>query len=113
MNIPIKTGSFIEMLKDDNYEKTDIKAYQRFIEKLIYLLYNTRPNIAFVMKQLSKQNANLKVGHLKAAKQILRYFKETIYLEIFYRAGKSKPLLYELTEYANSNYAGIQRIASL
>lgn len=104
MNILIKTGSFIEILKDDDYKEIDIKAYQRLLKKLIYLLYDIRLNIAFVMKQLTKQNADLRIGYLKAAKQILRYFKKTIYLKIIYRAGKVKLLPYGPIEYINSNY---------
>lgn len=54
MNILIKTKSFIEMLEDNNYKKINIKVYQRFIEKLIYLSCGTKLNIAFAIEQFSK-----------------------------------------------------------
>lgn len=38
----MKSGSLIKILKDNNYEKTDIKVYQHLIEKLIYLSCGTR-----------------------------------------------------------------------
>lgn len=50
----MKTGSVIEMNNANNYKKTNIKAYQRLIEKLMYLLYGTRPNISFLVGQLSR-----------------------------------------------------------
>lgn len=34
--------------------------YQRFVGKLIYFKCNTRPDIIFVVRQLSKYNANPK-----------------------------------------------------
>lgn len=94
------------MLKNNNYKKIDIKAYYCLIRKLMYLSYGTRPNIAFVIGQLRKQNTDFKIGHLKAAKQVLRYLKGTIHLEIIYRASKVKPLSYKRIRYANHNYVG-------
>lgn len=102
----MKAGSFIEMLEDDDYKETDIKAYQRLIGKLIYLSCGIRPDIAFVVGQLSKWNADSRVGHLKATKQVLRYLKETMHLGITYGVCEVKSLPYGPTRYANSNYAG-------
>lgn len=56
INIPIKASYYIEMSEADNYEEVDIKKYQKLIGKLIYLLYNIRPDIAFVIDQLSRHN---------------------------------------------------------
>lgn len=104
VNILIKTKSFIKMLKNNNYKKIDIKIYYCFIRKLIYLLYSIRPNIAFVIKQLRKWNADFKIGHLKIAKQVLKYLKRTMHLGITYGAGKVKPLPYGPIKYTNYNY---------
>lgn len=100
----MKVETFIKMFKNNNYEKTDIKTYQCLIKKLIYLLYNIRSNIVFIIGHLSKQNTNLKVNFLKVVKQVLKYFKRTIYVEITYKAGKLKAFLYKSIKYANSNY---------
>lgn len=81
VNILMKARSFIKMLEDNDYEETDIKAYQRSIGKLIYLSCGTRPNIAFIVGQLSKRNADSRVGYLKAAKRVLKYLKGTIHLQ--------------------------------
>lgn len=72
----------------------------------MYLSCGTRPDIVFAVEQLSKPNVDSKVGHLKAAKQVLRYLKKTMHLGITYRAGEDKIPLYGLEEYADNNYAG-------
>lgn len=102
----MKVSSFIKMHKEDNYKKVNIKIYQKLIRKLMYLLCNTRSDIAFAVGQLSKCNSDLKVRHVKEIKQVLHYFKETIYLEITYEAGKDKRYPYSIVGYAKSNYAG-------
>lgn len=106
VNIPMKVGSFIEMLEEDDYEETDIKTYQRLIGKLMYLSCGTRPDIAFAVGQLSKRNADPRVGYLKAAKRVLRYLKGTMHIGITYGASEAKPSPYGLTGYADSNCAG-------
>lgn len=57
--IPIKTCSTIEMLDLNDYDKTNLYKYQCLIGKLMYLLCETKPNIAFVVSQLSRHNADL------------------------------------------------------
>lgn len=89
----MKIETFIKIFKNNNYEKTDIKTYQRLIKKLMYLLCNIRSNIVFIIGHLSKRNINLKVNFLKVVKQVLKYFKRTTYLEITYKAGKLKVFL--------------------
>lgn len=56
--IPMKARSSIEMLKLDDYNKTNLNTYQQLIRKLIYLAYGTRSDIAFVLGQLNRHNAN-------------------------------------------------------
>lgn len=47
--ILMKTGSSIKINKFDNYEEIELRSYQRLIDKLIYLTYSTRPDIAFII----------------------------------------------------------------
>ena len=42
------------MLKKCDYEEINIKTYQYFIDKLIYLSCKTGSDIAFAIEQLSK-----------------------------------------------------------
>ena len=76
--IPIKAGSAIEMNDPEDYEETELQEYQHLIGKLIYLACGTRPDIAFVVGQLGRQNADPKKSHLQAAKRVVRYLKGTI-----------------------------------
>lgn len=73
VNTPMKTGNFIEMQDEDNYEEVDLKVYQCLIGKLMYLSCGTKPNISFVVGQLSKRNVDPRISHLKAAKRVVRY----------------------------------------
>lgn len=54
VNTPMKAGNFIEMQDEDNYKKVNLKIYQQLIGQLIYLSCGTRPDISFVIRQLSK-----------------------------------------------------------
>lgn len=54
INIPIKTWNFIDIHKVDNYKEANLKVYQQFIEKLMYLSYKTRPDITFIVGQLNR-----------------------------------------------------------
>lgn len=80
----MKAGNFIEMWGEDNYKKVDLKTYQRLIDKLVYLFYSNRPDITFVIGQLSKQNTDPRVRHLKAAKRVVLYLMGTMYLGLTY-----------------------------
>ena len=56
--IPIKAELLIEMLDLNDYEKTDLNEYKRLIGKFIYFAWGTRPDLAFAIGQLFKQNAD-------------------------------------------------------
>lgn len=76
--IPMKIGLAIEIIEPNNYEKTDLREYQRLISKLIYLACGMRPNIPFVIGQLSKHNADPRRKHPRATKRVIRYLKGTM-----------------------------------
>lgn len=52
--ILIKAGSSIEITNLENYKIAHLRTYQRLVEKLMYLLCSTKPDIVFVVEQLSK-----------------------------------------------------------
>lgn len=81
----------------------------------MYLSCGTRPVTAFVVKQLSKRNVDPRIGHLKAAKQVIYYLKDIIHLGLKYRGTFESNrqinvlvtfLFYGLVGYMDSNYAG-------
>lgn len=69
VNIPMKAGS--DLAEPDDYEEADLKSYQRLIGKLMYLSCATRPDIAFVVSQLSTHNADPRAGYMRAAKSVV------------------------------------------
>lgn len=114
VNILMKVSYFIEISKHDNSKKAKIKPYQQLIQKLIYLLYKTRPNIAFIVGQLSKHNSDPKTGHIKIAKKVVHYLKNIMHWGLVYRAQtKNKEetkipiafFLFKHIRYKNNNYA--------
>lgn len=54
----MKVESAIKINKLDDYNKTNLTTYQQLIGKIIYLIYGTRPDIAFTVKRLNKYNGN-------------------------------------------------------
>ena len=96
------------MHENDDYKEANLKTYQRLIRKLMYLSCVTRPDIAFAVGQLSKRNGDPRLGHLKAAKRVLRYLKEMMHLRITCEASEAKISPYGLVGYVDSNYAGNQ-----
>lgn len=78
----------------------------------MYLSCETRPDIAFVVGQLSRHNSDPRIEHLRIAKQVLRYLKGTITLGIEWEndpAGHRLGGRYGelgMVGYADSSYAG-------
>ena len=113
VNIPIKAGNIIEMNDTNDYEKTYINVYQRLVENLIYLSYSIKPDILFIVGQLSKRNNHPSIGYLRAANQVIYYLKDIMHLGIIYDTNNSpthkainRQPLYGLVGYTNNNYAG-------
>lgn len=48
--LPIKTCLYIEDEEITNNDQVDLKTYQHLVWKLIYLIYNTKSDILFIMK---------------------------------------------------------------
>ena len=68
----------------ENQNKINLHIYQKLIGKLIYFLYSTTPDIRFVIKQLGKQNINLRKTHLQVVKQVIKYQKKTIKIKFIF-----------------------------
>lgn len=66
--IPIKVRSAIKINDLNNYNETNLIIYLQLIRKLIYLTYKLRFDITFVVKRLSKHNANPCKRHFNIAK---------------------------------------------
>ena len=66
--------------------------YARAIGSLMYAMLGTRLDIAFAVSVYSRHLANLGEPYRKAVKQIFRYLRTTIDLELTFR-GDIQPLL--------------------
>lgn len=95
-----------------DHQQADLITYQQLIGKLIYRSYRTCLNITFVMGQLSCHILDLLAGHFYIAKQLLRYLKGIIILNIKWGRdlashwSKKEYKEFGMVGYANSNYAG-------
>jgi Reverse transcriptase (RNA-dependent DNA polymerase) len=79
----------------------DIGQYQRLVGKLIYLTV-TRPDISYVVGQVSKFMQAPRKPHLDAIDRILRYLKGTPGNGIWMKNNKSN----EVCGYADADWAG-------
>lgn len=108
--VPMKAGSTILMDQVGDDARADIAPYQKLVGKLMYLACGTRPDIAFVVGQLSRHNSDPRAGNLRIAKQVLQYLKGTITMGIMWGddpAGHlSKYPPRGIVGYADSNFAG-------
>lgn len=97
------------MLNPKDNKKANFYIYWQFIRKLIYLVYDTYPDIVFVIRQLNKLNANSSKKYLQAAKRIIRYLKSIIKIDLIFgqkiaNCYLRKLLSYSLIRYADSNF---------
>ena len=56
----MKAGLAIEINKPKDYKETELWEYQRLIGKLMYLACGTKPDITFMVGQLSRHNTDFK-----------------------------------------------------
>nr|KYP44143.1 hypothetical protein KK1_034365 [Cajanus cajan] len=80
---------------------SDINSYRRLIERLLYLT-TTRPNITFVVNQLSQFLSAPTNRHQAAAHRVLRYIKGSPWCGLFYPSSNT----HKLTAYSDSDWAG-------
>ena len=74
----------IEIIDLKNYKKTNLCIYQRLIGKLMYFSYGIKPDITFIVRQLSRHITNLRKYHFQAAKRVVRYLKKTIKMGVIF-----------------------------
>lgn len=67
----MKADSAIKMMESKDYEEANLYIYQQVIDKLMYLAWGTKPDISFVVGQLSRYNVDLRKAHLRAARKIV------------------------------------------
>ena len=81
MDTPMDTN--LKLLSDESSEFVDMTQYRQNIESLMYLM-NTRPDICFVVNNLSQYLVEPRHVHLIVAKHVMRYLKGTTNLRHYY-----------------------------
>ena len=99
MNTPMELN--MKLLSDASSKVVDAMMYGEMIGSLMYLM-NTRPDIYFAMKTLSKFLTDPRHVHLIAAKHILRYLMGTVDYGIKYEVNQK----INLEGYVDSDWAG-------
>ncbi|XP_071688769.1 uncharacterized mitochondrial protein AtMg00810-like [Rutidosis leptorrhynchoides] len=89
----------LKLTKDEDGVDVNATDYRRLIGSLSYLV-NTRPDISYSVGVISRFMESLKVSHLNALKQIVRYIKGTTDYGLVYRRGGDGKLL----GYSNSSH---------
>ncbi|XP_070010299.1 secreted RxLR effector protein 161-like [Nicotiana sylvestris] len=95
----IATGTRLDI--DETGSPVNQTMYRGIIGSLLYLT-GSRLDIVFSMGLCARFQSNTKKSHLKVAKRILRYLKETQDLVLYYLSGDS----FNLIGYADAYYAG-------
>ncbi|XP_052479531.1 uncharacterized mitochondrial protein AtMg00810-like [Gossypium raimondii] len=100
---PAKTplASKSKLTSDSGALLHDVTSYRQLVGRLIYLTL-ARPDLAFVVQQLSQFMDKPIDQHLQAAHRILRYLKACPSNGLFYRS--SSPL--DLRAFSDSDWAG-------
>ena len=62
--LPVKVGSTLILDQAEDYQQVDLTAYQRLVDKLMYLSFGTRPDITFIVRQLICHNSNPQAEYL-------------------------------------------------
>lgn len=75
--------------------------YKHIIGSLMYIT-TTRPDLQFSISPSSRFMSKPTVLHLQAAKRVLRYLKDTMEFEIWYKRGGNG----ELLVYTDSDFVG-------
>jgi len=103
--IPVKTplNASLPLRKRQPHENpADRELYQQITGSLNHLAVYSRPDISFAVSKLSQFNIDPSRTHLKAARHVLRYLKDTRNFSITYgRAANSLSFM----GYADASYA--------
>ena len=91
----------IKLRKDEGDLLSDPAAYRTLVGNLIYLA-NTRPDISYVVQQVSQFMASPRQLHMATVRRIFRYVHGTIRRGLCYPTGTSLDLI----AYGDVDYAG-------
>jgi hypothetical protein len=96
---PMPTNGHLDL--DEGGNPVDQTLNRSMIGSLLYLTAS-RPDIMFIVCMCARFQANPKKSHLRAVKIILRYFKHTPIVGLWYPKGAT----FDLIGYSDLDYAG-------
>jgi hypothetical protein len=99
MNTPMETK--LKLLVDTLSELIDATLYRKIIGSLMYLM-NTRPDICFVVSNLSQLLVEPRRVHLVVAKHVMRYLKGTLEFGLSYNGDHD----FKQSGYTDSDWDG-------
>jgi hypothetical protein len=92
----------VKLNSEDGEPLEDINSFQIFIGKLIYLTV-TRPDLAFIVSQVSQFMHAPRISHVEAINRILRYLKGSLGKGIWMKNnGTNTPCGYSDADWAES-----------
>lgn len=98
---PMDTGLNLVASKE-KATREETMEYQRMVGSLMYLMCETRPDIAFAVSTLSRYLDNPGAAHLAAAKRVFRYLQGTKAFGIRYEVSGGRLLGYSDSDWAGS-----------
>ena len=103
LRMPISLSVQLSDTDSSRLGRSDHKLFWRLISRLIFLVTATRPDISYVVNQLSQFLAELRQVHLVVAKHVLYYIQATKdYGLVFGAKGRQGLVMYTDSVYANS-----------
>jgi hypothetical protein len=82
----------------DKDTRINVAEYQQVIGSVMFAMVYTRPDICFVVRQLSQFISDLAEHHRKALKSLLRYLRSTVKQKMRFRPGGTSQKLVVYTD---------------
>ncbi len=102
MNVSCRS---IKVSDEYTADKSLRTSYQSIVRSLMYIMLETRFDIAYSISIISRYVFNLTQTHWQAVKRIFRYLRETYQMKLMFREA-----LRSLEDYTNSNWTEDQNI---
>lgn len=94
------------LAKEDNKKASldEIAIYSQMVGTLMYLMVETRPDVAYAVSVVSCFMTNPNSEHMQAVKRIFRYLQGNSYFSLVYGAAEAPD--WEIVGFTDSDYGG-------
>ena len=112
--IPISTKMFVEQCPKTQEEEEDMShvPYASAVDRLMYAMVYTRPNIAHVVGVLSRLMSNPLKEHWTTVKRVFRYLRGTSDYGLCYQGRPGLERVFDICGFFDADWAGDQRSTS-